>query len=533
MRRILPALAVLALVGCNDDVCAKFDGKTCIALDVRGGAGTTLSALHVVATAGFTLDTFDSRPDNAVLSLPVAVAIVPQSDFSGDFALDVIAQLGSSIVGQALVEDTVEANRHVRVVAQLDAAAAPDLAPPADMAQVVTADSECADEWVADMKGSASCAGRHAAPIDTTLPTILVAGVDRIHIARDNASGRVGIVSKGSGSDFDSIALVVSQFVGYAWPPVTLTTSKGGEALGDRLGRSPSIAVGGDAIHICTLDTSDGGNEVRHTTVDSAGAFIDPELVAAGQGLRRQGSDCARAGRHGRLRVLQCARLQHLRRPARAGHEWHMGELGPGRGWVHAALVERRRCRAAGDRRHGRARRAAHPVLGHRAADLFVVRRHELVDAEVRRQLAARRASTARDVHLAHYANTRAVTYFVPNGAAWDLRLATFASVNDKPLYSTVYPTAATTQTGAHHAAAYDSFGFLHVALITPFEGDPKMASLLYLRPVSRWKWRLEVAERPRRLHGPAMAATPRASIWSSTRTTGRTSPTTRASAGA
>ena len=43
------------LAGCDHDVCEPYGKETCIALQVTGGAGTTLSSLHVVAT-GFPLD---------------------------------------------------------------------------------------------------------------------------------------------------------------------------------------------------------------------------------------------------------------------------------------------------------------------------------------------------------------------------------------------------------------------------------------------------------------------------------------------
>ncbi|MEO6951577.1 MAG: hypothetical protein ABI321_07180 [Polyangia bacterium] len=490
--RILPILAVLALVGCNDDVCAKFDGKTCIALDVRGGAGTTLSVLHVIATSGFTLDSLDSRSDNAVLSLPVAVAIVPLSDFSGDFTLDVTAQLGSSIVGQALVTATVEATKHVRVVAELDAPPVPDMTTPADlsgadmassdMSQVVTADSECANvstSWVTDMKSATGCADRHAGPIDTTLPSILVAGVDRIHIARNNASGLVGIVSKGYGDGGpDTVALVVSQFTGYAWPPTTLTTSHGGDSLGDRLGTSPSIAVGGDAIHLCTLDTSDSGNEVRHTTVNSTGAFIEPELVATGQGS--DGEVAIALEPNG---TVVCAFFNALSYSIygarRTSGTWGnpvqiAGGFMPPSSSVGAVALQWTGTTVELVGQLTQFSGSALPIFSSYNGSNWTI--PKVIDNSPPNGI------YGQDVHLAHYANMNAVTYFVPNGSAWDLRLATFASASDTPVYSTIYPMAATTQRGAHHAVAYDSFGLLHVALVSPNASDPTTASLLYLR---------------------------------------------------
>ncbi|MGZ3426621.1 MAG: FG-GAP-like repeat-containing protein [Polyangia bacterium] len=141
-RALALGVVALALVGCRvaqtPDGCASFAGQTCISLELRAPAATTLQVdqVQLSASLGFQLDEMNdfatpSTPLSIPVSLPLVVPILPGPAFGGgDFALHVRGRLGGADVGAADVSGSVAGGRHLSIAATLSSSAGenPDLA---------------------------------------------------------------------------------------------------------------------------------------------------------------------------------------------------------------------------------------------------------------------------------------------------------------------------------------------------------------------------------------------------------------------
>jgi photosystem II stability/assembly factor-like uncharacterized protein len=149
--RCLVLLGAVLALGCDDDdPCAPFAGRSCIALEVRSGPGgpTGVDQLLVSSVAlGISSALTPPRARTAPVALPVRVAVLPADDaFAGTPDLDVSGLIGGQPVGRDVIGVTIAARAHAPVAAHLVASfmpdldgAVPDFAPPdlgaSDLAQ--------------------------------------------------------------------------------------------------------------------------------------------------------------------------------------------------------------------------------------------------------------------------------------------------------------------------------------------------------------------------------------------------------------
>ena len=485
----------LGLAACGGDVCAPYGGRSCVALEVRAVSARAIDELRVSAD-GFPLDDVASaEPDHAEKELPVWVAILPGADFAGDFTLRVRGLLGALEVGRGDASGTIAAaGQHVHLIATLggaedavdlagadlagaDLAVTPDAATmmPADLADPPPADTECdtvANAWSAATKTSSSCDARQTTVVDPD-----VFSIDKVGIARA-PTGRMGFVYGYPEGGPDDTILIVSTFTGDTFPPTFVKKTIGG-GIGQRQGTAPSIAAGDDGtMHVCYLDTSDSGNEVRYTKLDNAGAFGSPETVAAGQGTN--GYVATAVDGTGRIVCAYYNRNGNaLAARVRASGVWGPEQVV--RAGVPSTMADRGR--VALTVADGSVHLADHFATTNIGAQPI----YSVFDGtswsgfkQIDNSVGSSTMNFGPSVDIAVFGVRRALGYFAPRMATWDLRVATFDAVADLPTLTDVRPGVAANVDEARVAIAYDRWRQLHMALISPGSGGN--ASLLYLR---------------------------------------------------
>ena len=513
-RGYLGAVALVGIVavaasGCGGDVCKAFGGKSCIALEVRGPSGREIDELHVVATAGFTLDANTFKPDHAAQLLPVQVPILPGDAYTGDFALGVDALVGGVVLGHADVAGTVSTpGQHLLLIANLagplleadfamppdsDGGAHPDLSPPPgadgamppDLANVPPpVDSECTnglDVWTKTTKATAGCDPRKAIELGTDPPNILRASIEHLAIARA-PTGKVAVVygAYGNGGP-DQRPLLVSSFTGDAFPPTVTTSVFGGAVLGDREGTAASISANADGtMNICYLNAADTGNVIAFTRFDNANAFGSPEAVASGQGTTGYVANAVDgAGR------IVCAFFNRstnvLASKRRIAGVWDTSATTMRSGNTSTIADRGRVALTVAD---GSMYAGFHyPLTNTGAQPLYLSfdgtgwSTPKTVDNSAN----ATSKNFGTSVSIAVFGTKTSIAYLAPNaGGKFDLRVATFASTNDAPSYEDVETDVADALGEAKLAMSVDPWGQLHIAYIDPAAGG--VGTLQYIR---------------------------------------------------
>src|SRR6185436_471044 len=96
-------LLLLLLAGCGADVCAPFDGHTCIALTLSGDPALAIDRLGIGIEGVLPeqLSPADSLRDPPA-HLPIAIALLPGDTVSANVTIEVRALLNRETIAQAV-----------------------------------------------------------------------------------------------------------------------------------------------------------------------------------------------------------------------------------------------------------------------------------------------------------------------------------------------------------------------------------------------------------------------------------------------